>query len=202
MIQFEDITELFTVNWTELRQHLRVLEATMPRAGGKYFGGWSILSSDGTHLDGWTDWSIFYEKIGDTLKFNEEEARKHGYTPPTEAVKFTNAASPEIVSLIEQIRELGLSPHRARITQLSPSITGTRHTDGTKNRLALRLHAVIDTNQDAAFITDDEVKHLEQDKVYLINVNEFHTIRNLGSNIRTHLIMDVFDTKQISKLHR
>lgn len=202
MIQFEDITDLFTIKWDELRQHLRVLEATMPRAGGKYFGGWSVLSSDETYQDGWTDWSIFYEKNGDALKFNEVEARKNGYTPPTDAVKFTNAASPEIINLIEQIRELGLSPHRARITQLSPAITGTRHTDGVKHKLALRLHVVIETNPDAAFITDDEVKHLEQDRVYLINVNEYHLIRNLGSDIRTHLIMDVFDTKQVSKLHK
>lgn len=202
MIKFEDITSLFNPDFDALRAHIRVLEQTLPKAGSEHFNGWTVMGKDGKHTDGWIDGSKFLKKLpNEKFYWDFQAAHAAGYHPSKDHLLYTNAANPELIRLIEQAKLLGLTPCRARLIQLVPGAVSNWHTDGTPEKLALRLHVVIETNEKASFVSDEGPTHLPADRVYLINVNYYHRVENLGDSSRTHLVVDVTDTHQISKAH-
>jgi hypothetical protein len=203
MIQFEDVTHLFDVDWDKIKAHVRYLEQNVPIAGDALFGGWSILSKTGLHTEGWFHGAAYYRRRPDgTIYFDAEAARSKGFIPNNEQTEFTNASCPELEHLINQVRNLGFVAYRARIIQIQPGNTSSRHTDGMPDKLVLRLHVIIETNPGAHFITDTEHRHLEEHKIFLINVNEYHRVRNMGDTVRTHLIIEVEDKLGVSKVHK
>lgn len=201
-IKFEDITHLFSVDFDALRRHVQHLEATLPKAGGAMFNGWTVMSRGGSYKEAWVDGSQFFKK-GPTGKliFDIVAAHRAGFYPNREHTRYTDASCSELIKLVERAKELGLSPCRARLIQLVPGATSSWHTDGTPDKQVLRLHAVIQTNKDATFTTEGGAQHLEQDKLFLINVNFYHSVQNNGSTPRTHLVIDVTDTRKISRVH-
>ncbi len=203
MIQFEDVTDLFTVNFEELRSHLRYLEDNLPKAGGTMFNGWTVTSKGGSYKEAWVDGSAFFKRLPTgKVVFDPAAAKAAGFHPKEQHVNPTDASSPELMSIISQAKKLGLAPCRARLIQLVPGASSSWHTDGTPENLILRLHVVIQTNPGATFASASGLRHLEQDRIFLINVNDYHSVQNSGPTNRTHLVVDVTDTKKISKVHR
>ncbi len=96
---------------------------------------------------------------------------------------------------------LGLFPVRARLTQMSPGDMTEWHIDSLPETQATRLHFVIETNPGVVMLTAEGERHLEQDHVYIFNVNDYHQVKNLGDVPRTHLFMDVYDSRGITKHH-
>jgi len=203
MIQFENITELFAPDFDALRAHVRQLEATLPKAGGEMFNGWSVMSRSGSYRDGWVDGSVFMKTLSNgKVYFDSLGAARAGYHRSSEHLTFTEAASDELRRLIGQATELGFQPCRARLIQLVPGAASNWHTDGSPAKTILRLHIVIETNEQAHFHSEEKATHLPANNVFLINVNYRHMVDNLGDTARTHLVVDVKDTKGVSKVHR
>jgi hypothetical protein len=138
------------------------------------------------------DGKFFWDKHG---------AAMAGYHPSKDHLTYTNAASPELIRILDKAKELGLTPCRARLIQLVPGAVSDWHTDGTPDKLVLRLHVVIETDPKASFVSDEGPTHLPANHVYLINVNYYHRVENLGESSRTHLVVDVTDTQSVSRVH-
>jgi hypothetical protein len=203
MIKFEDVTHLFNPDFDALRDHVRLLEATVPKAGGTMFNGWTVMGKNGKHTDAWVDGSAFVKKLADgRMWFDYPSALKANYWPNAAHDKFTNASSPELEQLLDKAKNLGLKPCRARLIQLVPGAASSWHSDGLPETLVLRLHVVIESNPLAVFKTAEGATHLPANRVYLINVNDYHSVENHGDSVRTHLVTDVTDSNSISKVHR
>jgi Aspartyl/Asparaginyl beta-hydroxylase len=209
MIIVEDLTPLFNlVAWNKLRQQIREIEKKFPKtvpldvgsvdvgmqiAG---WGGWSLTSSDGNYTDGWQLGHLSMVQTADgTVKKLFPFANSRDFS------KYTEIATPHLKFCVERARALGFLPCRARILQMMPGDQSDWHIDNLPESKAVRLHFVIETNPDAVLITEDGTHHLEQDHVYMFNINAYHQVKNLGTTIRTHLFMDVTDTRGITKHH-
>lgn len=203
MIQFEDVTHLFKIDWLRFQDHVRKLEAKLPKAGGDLFNGWSVQSASGKYTDGWIDGSRFFKtnEAGEVTGYDTAAAKAAGYFASRFHTKITNAAGLDAIQAIMTASKLGLSPVRARLIQLTPGSKSAWHTDGTADKLILRLHLVVETNPGCWFIHSNGRQHLEGQHAYLLNVNDFHQVVNEGTTNRTHLVVDVTDTKRISKVH-
>lgn len=202
MIQFENVTEVFAPDFNALTNHLRKLEVEVPKAGGAMFNGWTVMGRNGKHTDGWVDGSAFMKKtIHGKVYFDAPAAAAAGFYPNAAHNRFTNASCPELERILLTAKSLGLKPCRARLIQLAPGATSNWHTDGTPEKLILRLHVVIESNPEAVFRTDQGSTNLKAGNVFLINVNYYHAVENHGDTSRTHLVVDVTDTKGISKVH-
>jgi hypothetical protein len=202
MIKFENLTSLFSVNWEAITEYINTELIKYPKAGSGDFKGWSVQSNTGQYTDGWVNGSS-YMLIGTNgeIKFNEKAATAAGYYPSKFHTEFTNIANDDLKSCINQLDDLGLVPCRARLTQLPPGGESNWHTDGGPTDKIIRMHFVFDTNPDCFFIHKFGKFHMEKNNVYLININYHHMIVNLGNTPRTHMIVDVVDTKGISKVH-
>lgn len=197
MIKFDNLTHLFDVDWDALQNHVRGL-ASLRKAGGA-FGGWSVQSFSGSYLDGWVDGSAFMSRKNGVTNFNHEAAFAAGYRPNDAQVVETDASCPALSSVIAQMNTLGFEPRRARLIQLEPGRKSSLHTDGAPQ--ILRMHFVIETNDDAWFRTPSSVEHLPARNVFLINVDDYHQVGNDGQTNRTHLVVAVKDTQGVSKIH-
>lgn len=200
MIQFEDLTHLFNVDWAALREHVKTNLNHLPKSGGSMFSGWSVQGKNGSMTDGWVDGSAFWKKSNGKLYFDLQAAQAAGFFMNKEHVQLTDASSPALASCVERMTELGFQPCRSRLIQLQPGASSTWHTDGSA--LMLRMHFVIETNDQCWFKHGEEQRfHFKENCVYLINVNDYHQVGNDGSTDRTHLVTDVTDTFKVSKVH-
>lgn len=203
MINITDITTHFDLNWSRFKDHIRKLEKTMPKAGGQMFSGWSVQSENGDYRSGWIDGSKYFitDEDNEVIGYNHDQAVSDGYVDSRRHLKITKAAGVDAIRAVITASQLGLQPARARLIQLVPGAKSLWHTDGTPENLILRLHLVIETNPGCWFIHEGGRIHMEEAHAYLVNVNEFHQVVNEGDTNRTHLVVDVFDTKKISKAH-
>jgi hypothetical protein len=209
MIIVEDLTQHFKlVAWNKLRQQIREIEKkfpkTVPRDTGGVdvgiqlagWGGWSLTSSDGNYTDGWHQGQRSLVKTEEgTVKKMFPFANSRNFT------KYTEIATPHLKFCVERARALGFLPTRARIVQMMPGDETDWHIDNVPESKATRLHFVIETNPGVVMITADGTHHLEQDHVYMFNINDYHQVKNMGTEIRTQLFMDVTDTRGITKHH-
>jgi hypothetical protein len=202
MIKLENLTHLFTVNWDAIRNYIRTELVKYPKAGSGDFTGWSVTSNTGKYTDGWLNGTHFMSVgLDGEIVIDKDAALAAGYCSAKFHTQFTDIANADLQSCINQLSNLGLSPCRARLTQLEPGAESDWHTDGKPSDKIIRLHFVFDTNPDCFFIHEAGKSHMEENNVYLININYHHKVVNLGNTNRTHMIVDVTDTKGISKVH-
>lgn len=168
------------------------------------FGGWSILSADGTYKDGWE--SIQFEN-GDTMEsfFPSQEliykAYKHmNIAYGIEHKNQTEACVGEIKKVIDDLRDLGFEPCRVRVTCLKAGCKSLVHKDADTKEYMARIHIPLWTNKKCVHICEGVNLHMPADGgVYILWTNLWHQIRNDSDEDRYHIIMDAYDTKKITK---
>jgi hypothetical protein len=186
----------------QLNQFLEKEVLFLPPAQGPALIGWSILSSNGSYLDGWHDATALIKNSMSQNDVEQALAQKGAqsmqkYNVPTEICKGYLA---EVLKVIE---ETGIEIYRARISCLMPGEGADWHRDAPDNHYRVRLHIPLVTNPDCFFETREEKAHLAADgSVYLLNVNCEHRVFNLGSAPRYHIIMDAIDRSGFSQHHR
>ena len=187
-----------------LRRHLETAVLPLPPVmQGKTFGGWSVLSSDGSYTDGWLYGPQYWEEVDGKLVFNFDKARAAGWKPERAYRKPTEICTGYLAEVIQKIEDAGLHPRRARISVLKADGKPRRHSDGQADEYAVRLHIPIITNPGCVFACDEGNAHLPADgHGYLLAVNRMHQIFNWGDSDRFHLIMNVWDTRKITRWHQ
>ena len=170
----------------------------------RFFGGWSITSSDGDYRDGWQKGHLVYDKIASA---SPEEARKEfdkiGFKRLDAYSVKTNACTASFSALVNVLDSLNLVPRRCRIVELKAGGASTWHRDAEDSRYAVRLHIPIITNPGCLFKTETEELHMPADGgCYLIHVNRLHQVVNTGNDARYHFICNVHDKGGVSEFHK
>jgi hypothetical protein len=168
------------------------------------FGGWSLLSKNATYTDGWEAIQL---ETGQTLESflpTEElilKAYKHfEIYHGLEHDKPTEAYVGEIKKVMDNLRELGFHPTRARITCLKAHSKSLVHKDGDASEYTARIHIPLWTNKKCVHICEGKNLYMPADgSVYILWTNLWHQIRNDSDEDRYHIIMDAYDTKKITK---
>jgi len=167
------------------------------------FGGWSITTRTGDWRDGWetfqTEQGEVLEKFLPTPELISKALKYFNMAHSLEHDKPTQAYVGEIRKVVEQIAELGLTPRRVRVACLKAGCKSLVHKDADTSEYMARLHIPLWTDPKAVFIAEGKHLHMEVGSVYLVWVNIWHQIRNDSDTDRYHLIMDVYDTKHVTK---
>lgn len=182
-----------------LREHVLKLEATYQ---SQAFGGWSVLSSDGTIQDGWQKGHLGMKQTMTKEELVQLMSSTY-HKPLAEYVVPTEICHGYLLEIIEKIKSLGLSPRRARIIKLAAGLESVWHRDSPENTYAVRLHVPIITNPHCFFETETERAHLTADgSAYFLHVNRMHRVVNGGTEDRYHLVMNIVDKNGVTKHHR
>lgn len=186
---------------TKLIQHLNdiVMTQEMVRCSPS-FGGWSVLSSDGTYQDGWQPGHLLLAP-----NIMEKEKIVIQSTIPRKFSDFTletEICTGYLLKVIDRVRSLHFKPYRARIICLSPGGESVWHRDARDDQYAVRLHIPILTNEGCFFETLGDRAHLPADgSAYALFVNREHRIVNHGKTPRYHLVMNIVDESGVTKFH-
>ena len=186
--------------------------------GFKGFGGWSLLSKDAKWTSGWETLEppaaqskgvkIDLEKIqnSELLHSSAElelfyKAQKYfNISHGSEHNKPTEACVGEIEKVLNDIREMGFYPARARITCLKAHSKTLVHKDAEEHEYMARIHIPLWTNKKCVHICQGKNLHMPADGgVWILWTNTWHQIRNDSDEDRYHIIMDAYDTKKITK---
>jgi hypothetical protein len=202
MILAENVTHMFNVNWDSIKTYVNTDLLSFPAAGGIVWGGWSVLSKSGSYADGWGKGHHFFKKDSNqNIYFDKDLYNMSSITPSVEHVNFTDVVTDDIKSIVTQMQDLGFDPYRTRITRVPAGKSSVWHTDSESNTKKLRLHFVIDTNDNCFFEHKTKKIHLVERNVYIVNVNGLHRVTNSGTSDRIHIISDMTDNNKLSKLH-
>ena len=189
----------------KLRSHLEhEVFCRTPVKIGKNWGGWSVLSSNGKYTDGWEyphfrDILENFEVIGivDCFKSLFFDYGVECYKLPTEV------CNGYLMTVMEEIEKMGFRPRKAKLAILRANGQIPFHQDRYNNDYAVRLHIPITTNVNSFFICEEGRAHMPADgSAYLVRINRPHKVINFGDSDRIHLLMDVWDTKGVSKYHK
>lgn len=191
----------------KLQEHLLNHVLPLPPVEqSKSFGGWSVLSSNGSYQDGW---HMGHKVIKDQMEgaVLDKELEGIGAKSIMEYKVPTEICHGYLKEVMDTLLPSGLHPRRARITRLTKGLHSSWHRDGPDNRYFVRLHIPIITNPGCIFEAEEngqhESAHMPADgSCYIIKVNRMHQVRNEGTEDRFHLIMDVWDTEGLTKHHR
>lgn len=197
---FEKLSLKFDIE--KLKHHLENVVLPKPIIQqSPTFGGWSVLSGNGDYRDGWQKGFLaFKDDVSSEIK---EAVRANSPANFTQYVHPTEICIGYLKQVIESIVDQHLSPYRARITCLCSQSSTSWHSDGKKDEYVVRLHIPLVTNPKCLFETREESHHLPADgSAYLVYVNREHRVVNFGDTDRYHLMMNVVDSRQISKFHR
>lgn len=199
------ISELLNleVDVSELQKYfLKNVQPLAPIMQSQWFGGWSILSKSGSYKDGWTPGHLTLRYDGEgNPSVDPELIKRLGVVSNEEHCNPTEVCTGYMLQVIDQIRALGLVPHRARWSLLKAQGQSTLHRDSWTHRV--RLHIPVITNSSCTFESEGEVAHMPANNgVHLLRVNRLHQIFNRGKTDRIHIIMDVRDERGISKYHK
>lgn len=167
------------------------------------FGGWSLLSRNADWRDGW---EVIQTHGGDTLEqfFPTQEliAKAYKYFNIAHSLEYdkpTQAYVGYIREVMEQLKSMGLTPRRARVTCLKAHSKSLVHKDADTTEYMARLHIPLWTNEKCVHICRGEHLHMEAGNAYIIWANLWHQIRNDSDEDRYHILMDVYDTKKITE---
>lgn len=170
------------------------------------FGGWSLLSRSGDWKDGW---DFFQNDEGEAMEAffpkndnNYKSLKFFNIAMSTEHDKPTQGYQGEIARVLDQIRDFGLEPRRARVTCLKAGAKSLVHKDADDDEYMTRIHIPLITNPKCLFICDGINLYMEPGNVYMAWVNTWHQIRNDSDQDRYHIIMDAYDTKHVTKTLR
>lgn len=196
----------FRIDPVKLREHFYENIFKLPSVGlPTMFGGWSVLSSDGTYQDGWYKGHVDKDESGLTP---EQQRAAFAKNPPRQKTSRDYNRPTEICTgylreVVAKIADAKLYPSRARIIRLCANTTTFKHRDHTDQGYVVRLHLPIVTNESCFFETEDEKAHLPADgSLYLIHVNRIHWATNNGTTDRFHLVIDVRDVDGVTEFHR
>jgi hypothetical protein len=168
--------------------------------GYNNFGGWSIQSRTGDYKEGW---EMGIEKCTKNGIINYNLAKYLNISHPFEINQISEIFKykySSIVKTLNTIEQLGFYPRRARITVLKAGSKCIAHTDAPSDIYLHRIHIPLVTNEKCVHITEGTPFHMKADgSVYMIPVNVMHQIVNDSDRDRYHIIMDAYDTKNISK---
>jgi len=167
------------------------------------FGGWSLMSRQATWTDGWEAIQL---ETGDSLESflpTQElifKAYKHfNISQQLEHDKPTEAYVGEIKKVIDEIRDIGFHPTRARVACLKAGSKSLVHKDADETEYMARIHIPLWTNKKCVHICEGKNLHMPADgSVWMIWTNRWHQIRNDSNEDRYHIIMDAYDTKKIT----
>lgn len=174
-----------------------------PTMQSTYFGGWSVLSVNGSYKDGWAPGHKIYDPSFMKGHSVEEKLNVIGDTPLQDYKYPTEICTGYLADVMKQIDEAGFNPRRARLSVVLAQGASELHRDALDHEYAIRLHVPIITNQGCTFHTEDESAHLPANgKAYVLRVNRMHQVFNRGVTDRLHLIMSVKDTKRITRFHQ
>lgn len=168
------------------------------------FGGWSILSADGTYQDGWESIQLNDGNTMESFMPTEELIFKaYKYMNICDGIEHKNqteACVGEIKKVIDDLRNLGFEPCRARVTCLKAGSKSLVHKDAEETEYMARIHIPLWTNEKCVHICQGMNLHMPADGgVYILWTNRWHQIRNDSNEDRYHIIMDAYDTKKITK---
>lgn len=171
-----------------------------PTYNGNSYHGWSVLSSTGSHKDGWVHGSSAYKVVDGKNIFDWEQARKLDMKLETKYDKPTEVCTGYLAEVMQQLSDNGLQPCRARIVGLPPQSHTNWHRDHRDGFYWVRLHIPLITNTKCKFITENDITHMPADgSAYLVNTAQMHMAVNSGDEYRYHLIMQAWDTHGLSK---
>lgn len=167
------------------------------------FGGWSILSRNADWRDGW---EVIQTHAGNTLEsfFPTQEMITKAYkyfniAHSLEYDKPTQAYVRYIREVIEQLKDMGLTPRRVRVTCLKAHSKSLVHKDAETTEYMARLHLPLWSNDKCVFVCEGKHLHMKPGGAYIIWANQWHQIRNDSDEDRYHILMDIYDTKNITK---
>ena len=170
------------------------------------FGGWSILSRTGKWQDGW---DFFQNDEGEAMEVyfpkddnNYKSLKFFDIGMSTEHDKPTEGCKGELAKVLDQIKELGFYPSRARITCLKAGAKSLVHKDADNNEYMARIHIPLITNPKCVFIQNGQNLYMEPGSAWMVWVNNWHQIRNDSTEDRYHLIMDAYDTKKLTQFFK
>ena len=193
----------FKVDIARLREHLESHVLSLPAVSRGEFDGWSVLSSNGSYLDGWEYGSLCVREVDGRQFIDYEAAEKMGVKDVNAYRVPTEICTGYLASLIRFFVSNGLNIRRARIAKLAPGTASQFHRDAPDSQYAVRLHIPIITNDGCLFECDEGAAHLPADgSVFLLRVNRLHRVVNTGETARYHFIADVRDRGQVSQFHR
>jgi hypothetical protein len=168
------------------------------------FGGWSILSKNADWREGWeviqNEHGLNLENFLPTKELITKSYKHFDISHSLEHDKPTQACVGEIKKVIDELRNLGLEPRRARITCLQPHCKSLVHKDSESTDYMARIHIPLWTNKKCVHICQGRNLHMPADgSAYIMWVNLWHQIRNDSDEPRYHMIMDAYDTKKITQ---
>jgi hypothetical protein len=167
------------------------------------FGGWSLLSRSADWRGGWeaiqTEAGATLEQFLPTHELILKSHKHFNIAHSLEHDKPTQAYVGYIREVIEQLKDMGLTPRRARVTCLKSGSKSLVHSDGDSSEYIARLHIPLWTNEKCVHICEGQHLHMVADgHPYIIWANLWHQIRNDSTEDRYHIIMDIYDTKKIT----
>ena len=206
--------EQLTVDIEKLRQEVKESVFTLgdqviqgeeyetPKYNG--FGGWSLMSRNGDYRDGWeaiqTEAGTSLENMLPTPELIMKAHKHFNIAHSLEHDKPTQGYVGYIREVIDTLKDMGLTPRRARITCLKAGCKSLVHKDADTTEYMARLHIPLWTNKKCVHICDGTSLNMKADgHPYIIWANLWHQIRNDSDEDRYHILMDVYDTKQITK---
>jgi hypothetical protein len=168
------------------------------------FGGWSLLSKDATYTSGWEavqlEEGITLESFLPTAELIFKSYKHFNICHGLEHDKPTEAYVGEIKKVIDDLRDLGFNPCRARVTCLKAHSKSLVHRDADGSEYMTRIHIPLWTNPKSVHICQGTHLHMPADGgVYILWTNMWHQIRNDSDEDRYHIIMDAYDTKKITQ---
>lgn len=177
-------------------------EYETPKYNG--FGGWSLMSKEATWTDGWEAIQLEHGQTLESFLPTQELIYKaykffnisHGL----EHDKPTEAYVGEIKKVLDDLRDMGFNPTRARVTCLKAGSKSLVHRDADSSEYMCRIHIPLWTNKKCVHICEGKHLHMPADGgVYMLWTNNWHQIRNDSTEDRYHIIMDAYDTKGVTK---
>jgi hypothetical protein len=177
-------------------------EYETPKYNG--FGGWSLLSKKATWTDGWEAIQLEHGQTLESFLPTQELIYKaykffnisHGL----EHDKPTEGYVGEIKKVLDDIRDMGFHPVRARVTCLKAGSKSLVHRDADTAEYMVRIHIPLWTNEKCVHICEGKHLHMPADGgVWALWTNCWHQIRNDSDEDRYHIIMDAYDTKHVTQ---
>jgi len=194
----------FKVDINAMRDALHIIKQ-MPitmqakEFGYNNFGGWSVLSREGTCEDGWQ----VGEENCEGKEYNWTLAKYLNLSHAFEHANKTPACIGEIDRIITLLEENRFYPRRARVTVLKANSSSIVHADAPSDVYMCRIHIPLITNPKCIHWTENGESHMPADgSVYMLPVNVLHQIRNDSDEDRYHLIMDAYDTRKFTRTMR
>ena len=114
--------------------------------------------------------------------------------------KDTAIMQPYIRELIDEITGGNNNVLKVRLMRLkSTRVIGEHRDSFSPGQSVIRLHIPVVTNPGVVFRVNRKPYHMDQGKLYHIDVSQLHAVSNKGANDRVHLVFDVCLSESINK---